>query len=96
MTGTRTPRGGPAPASTVLEPGYTWRTRMPRGVLDPLGPRAEPITTPTDRRLLWPAWSDRAEPHQITGMAVLSSISLAMVANSRLFQEAGHPPSAAG
>lgn len=42
------------------------------------------------------AWSDRADPHEITGMAVLSSASLAMVAHSRLFQEAGRPPGMAG
>jgi hypothetical protein len=30
-----------------------WRSYFPRGVRDPLGPDGEPITTPTDRRLLW-------------------------------------------
>lgn len=30
-----------------------WRDNMPRSVLDPCGPRGEPITTPTDRRMLW-------------------------------------------
>jgi hypothetical protein len=49
------------PASAVLEPGITWRTRMPRGVLDPLGPRGEPITTPTDRRMLEDALSSTGE-----------------------------------
>jgi hypothetical protein len=39
--------------SAVPEPGYTWRTRMPRAVLDPRGPRGEDITTPADRRMLW-------------------------------------------
>ena len=42
------------------------------------------------------AWSDRAEPREITGMSILASASLAMAAHSRLFQEAGHPPGAAG
>lgn len=39
--------------STALEPGITWRTRMPRGVLDPHCPHGEPVATPTDRRMLW-------------------------------------------
>ena len=30
-----------------------WRGYFPRGVQDPSGPDGEPITTPTDRRLLW-------------------------------------------
>jgi hypothetical protein len=39
--------------NAVLEPGATWRTRMPRGVLDPRCPHGEPVTTPADRRMLW-------------------------------------------
>ena len=30
-----------------------WREGIPRGVLDPLGPRGEVIETPVDRRWLW-------------------------------------------
>jgi hypothetical protein len=30
-----------------------WREYFPRGVQDPNGPDGEPLTTPTDRRLLW-------------------------------------------
>jgi hypothetical protein len=42
------------------------------------------------------AWSDRAEPREITGMSILAPARLAMAAHNRLFQEAGHPSSAAG
>lgn len=41
------------PAASRLEPGITWRTRMPRSVLDPIGPHGAPIIASTDRRMLW-------------------------------------------
>lgn len=30
-----------------------WRATYPRGVVDPIGPHGDPVTTSTDRRLLW-------------------------------------------